>query len=149
MERSSQVLQHKDPKLYIFYFKKIQNWQNWILSIPREKKSLSLHQYQSYISNWYNNGNVFMRSYYIMETQKFDFFCQEVRNWILSILWMSITQKINHPGFVNISPTLVIDTSMERSSWVLQHGNPTTWFFFKNVQNWILTCGEELKSTFK
>ena len=29
----------------------------------------------------------------------------------------------NHHSFVNISPTLVIDTSMERSS-LLQHGNP-------------------------
>ena len=33
-------------------------------------------------------------------------------------------EKRNYPGFVNISPTLVIDTSMERSSRVLHHGNP-------------------------
>ena len=34
-------------------------------------------------------------------------------------------EKRNRPGFVDISPTaLVIDTSMERSSRVLQHGNP-------------------------
>ena len=33
-------------------------------------------------------------------------------------------EKRNHPSFVNISPTLVIDTSMERSSRVLHHGNP-------------------------
>ena len=32
-------------------------------------------------------------------------------------------EKKNRPGFVNISPTLVIDTSTERSSQVLQHGN--------------------------
>ena len=32
--------------------------------------------------------------------------------------------KRNYPGFVNISPTLVIDTSMERSSQVLQYWNP-------------------------
>ena len=32
-------------------------------------------------------------------------------------------EKRNRPGFVNISPTLVIDTSMERSSRVLHHGN--------------------------
>ena len=38
-------------------------------------------------------------------------------------------EKINH-SFVNISPTLVIDTSMERSSRVLHHGNPKIWFFF-------------------
>ena len=37
-------------------------------------------------------------------------------------------EKRNHLSFVNISPTLVIDTSMERSSRVLQYGNPTIWF---------------------
>ena len=59
----------------------------------------------------------------------------------------------NHPVFVNISPTLVIDTSMERSSRVLQHGKPKNWFFFsKSLKlnlTCILTCAEELKSTFK
>ena len=39
-------------------------------------------------------------------------------------------EKRYHPSFVNISPTLVIDTSMERSSRVLHHGNPKIWFFF-------------------
>ena len=35
-------------------------------------------------------------------------------------------EKRNHPGFVNISPTLLIDTSMviDISSRVLHHGNP-------------------------
>ena len=28
-------------------------------------------------------------------------------------------EKINHPSFVNISPTVVIDTSVEKSSQVL------------------------------
>ena len=32
-------------------------------------------------------------------------------------------EKKNCPGFVNISPTLVIDMSTERSSRVLQHEN--------------------------
>ena len=40
-------------------------------------------------------------------------------------------EKRNHHSFVNISPTLVIDTSMERSLRVLQHGNPKIWFFFQ------------------
>ena len=39
-------------------------------------------------------------------------------------------EKRNHHSFVNISPTLVIDTSMERSSRVLQHEDPKIWFFF-------------------
>ena len=33
-------------------------------------------------------------------------------------------EKRNPPSFVNISPKSVIDASMERSSEVLQHGNP-------------------------
>ena len=44
-------------------------------------------------------------------------------------------EKRNHPCFDNISPTLVIDTSMKRSLRALQHGNPKNWFFFsKNVE---------------
>ena len=38
-------------------------------------------------------------------------------------IWLS-TKSWNHLSFVDISPTLVIDTSMERSSRVLHHGNP-------------------------
>ena len=32
-------------------------------------------------------------------------------------------KKRNHPSFVNISPTLVNDTTMERSARAIQHGN--------------------------
>ena len=50
-------------------------------------------------------------------------------------------EKRNHLSFVNISPTLVIDTSTERSSRVLHHGNPKIWYFFKKVkfEIWLLT----------
>ena len=51
-------------------------------------------------------------------------------------------EKRNHHSFVNMSPILVIDTSMERSSRVLHHGNPKIWFFFKV---WNLNFDEELK----
>ena len=40
-------------------------------------------------------------------------------------------EKRYHHSFVNISPTLVIDTSMERCSRVLQHWNPKGWIFFQ------------------
>ena len=40
-------------------------------------------------------------------------------------------EKRNHHSYVKISPTLVIDTSMERPSRVLHHGNPKIWFFFQ------------------
>ena len=43
-------------------------------------------------------------------------------------------RKKNHHNFVNISPTLVIDTSMEWSSRLLHHGNPEMWNFFKKFE---------------
>ena len=56
-------------------------------------------------------------------------------------------EKKKNPGFVNISPALVIDTSMERSSQV----TTTPWkpknlnIFFLKFKIQILTCDEELK----
>ena len=47
-------------------------------------------------------------------------------------------EKRYHHSFVNISPTLVIDASMERSSRVLHHGNPK-FFFSKKFEFWLLT----------
>ena len=55
--------------------------------------------------------------------------------------WL-LTKSWNHLSFVNISPTLVIDTSMERSSRVLHHGNPKIWIFFQKSSKfefWLLT----------
>ena len=50
-------------------------------------------------------------------------------------------EKINHPGFVDISPTLVIDTSMERSSRVLHHGNQKICLFKKMLTSvFLLSC---------
>ena len=46
----------------------------------------------------------------------------------------------DHPGFVNISSTLVIDTSIERSSQVLQHGNPKIWIFFQKSSKLNFVC---------
>ena len=63
-----------------------------------------------------------------METQKFDFFFQKSSKFEFRLL----TKSWNHLSFVNISPTLVIDTSMEWSSRVLHHGNPEMWYFPKS-----------------
>ena len=78
-----------------------------------------------------------LHEYYTMETLKLDFFSKkfEIRILILMKNW-------NHLSFVNISPTLVIDTSMERFSRVLHHGNPKIWFFFQKnskFEFWLLT----------
>ena len=68
------------------------------------------------------------RVYYTMETQKFDFFLSsKFEFWLLTKSW-------NHLSFVNISPTLVNDTSMEWSSRVLHHWNPEMWNFFKKFE---------------
>ena len=77
-----------------------------------------------------------------METQKFDFFFQKSSKfeiWLLAKSW-------NQLNFVDISPTLVIDTSMERSSRVPHHGNPKIWILFQKkfeIRN--LTFDKELK----
>ena len=52
-------------------------------------------------------------------------------------IFCSYPEKRNRPGVVDISPTLVIDTSMERCSRILQHSNPKSWIFFKKVRNWL------------
>ena len=119
--------------------------------------------HQSYISNWYINGKVFT-STTPWETQKFDFFSsKKFRNWIWLVFWLVLkswnqhsseiniqnskfefwllTKSWNHLSFVNISPKLVIDTSMEWSSRVLQHGNPKIWIFLQNSSKfefWLL-----------
>ena len=75
--------------------------------------------------------------------------CLSVRPSVRPSVCLSVCphpQKRNPLSFVNISPTLVIDTSMERSSRVLQHGNPKIWFFSKKFEIRNLTFDEYLKS---
>ena len=122
---------------------------NWLsvsrVSVPREKKSPWLRQYQSYFSNWYINGKLFMSTTawkpknWIFLSKKF-----EIEFWLVPKSW-------NQFNFVNISPTLVIDTSMESFSHVLQHGNPKILIFFSKkflIEFWLVFwhVPEELKS---
>ena len=77
-----------------------------------------------------------------METKKLDFFFKKVRNSNFDFWRRAEITVASHRSFVNISPTLVIDTSMEMSSRVLQHGNPKIWFFFQKSSKfefWLLT----------
>ena len=96
-----------------------------IIDTPMERSSRVLH---------HGNPKIW---FFFQKSSKFEF-------WLLTKSW-------NHLSFVNISPTLVIDTSTERSSRVLQHGSQKIWFFFfqessKLNSTCILTCAEELKS---
>ena len=110
------------------------------LSAPREKIPSKLRQYQSYISNWCMNGKVFTSTtpwkpenliFFFQKSSKFYF-------WRIA--------EITLYSFVDVSPTLVIDKSMERLSRVLHHGNPKIWFFYLKFEIRILTLDEELKS---
>ena len=76
--------------------------------------------------------------YYTMDTQKFEFFFQKSSKFEIGLM----AKSWNHLSFVDISPTLVIDTSMERPSRVLHHGNPKICFYFQKslkFEIWLLT----------
>ena len=55
----------------------------------------------------------------------------------LSVHFFPCPEKRNNPGFVNISPTLVINTSLESSSRVLQHGKPKIWIILRKISKLI------------
>ena len=69
-----------------------------------------------------------------------DMFPCEIPKSFLSVC--PYPEKRCHPSFVNISPSLVIGTSIERSSRVLQLGNKILDFLFKKGLNGILNCAE-------
>ena len=76
------------------------------------------------------------------------FFSKKVKIDIWLVFWL-VLKSWNRPNFVNISPTLVIDTSMERSSRVAT----TAWkpiFFKRSKLNFdlYLTYAEVLKSPY-
>ena len=119
MERSSRVLHHGNPKIWKKNSKKFEirlltkSWNHLgfvnisptlVIDTSMKRSSLILH---------HGNPKIW---FFFQKSSKFEF-------WLLTNSW-------NHFSFVNIRPTLVIDTSMKRSSRVLQHGNQKIWFFF-------------------
>ena len=57
------------------------------------------------------------------------------------VFWLEL-KSWNHLSFVIISSTLAIDTSIEMSSRVLQHGNPKMWKKFQKKSKfefWLVT----------
>ena len=138
MERSSRELQHGNPKIWIF-FQKSSKFEFWLvtkswnhLSFVNISPTLVIDTSMERSSRVLHHGNLLIW-FFFQRSLKFEF-------WLVTKSW-------NHLSFVNISPTLVIDTSMERASRVLHHGNLLIWFFFsKKFEIRILTCGEDLKS---
>ena len=129
MERSSRVLHHGNPKIWIFFQKslKFEFWlltKSWnhlrfvnisptlVIDTSMERSSQVLHHGIPKI--WFFNE--------INEIE----FCPYPE--------FPYAENQNRPGFVNISPTLLIDMSMERSSRVLQHGNKKFDFFSRKFE---------------
>ena len=140
MERSSRVLHHGNPKIRCFFFCKSSKFEFWLLtkswnhlSFVNSSPTLVIDTSMERSSRVLHHKNPKIW-FFLQKSSKFEF-------WLLTKSW-------NHLGFVNISPTLVIDTSMERSSRVLHYGNPKIWFFFfsKKFEIRILTFDKELKS---
>ena len=130
MERFSRLLQHGNPKIWFFFFffqksSKFEFWlltKNWNhLSFVNISPTLVIDTSMERSSRVLHFGNPKILFYFLFFlSSKFEF-------WLLTKSW-------NHLSFVNISPTLVIDTSMEWSSRVLHHGNPEMWKFFKKFE---------------
>ena len=138
MERSSRVLHHGNPKIW-FFFQKSSKFEFWLLtnswnhiSFVNISPTLVIDTSMERSSRVLHHGNPemwkFFRKFEIDEIE----FCPypEFPN----------AEKINHLSFVNISPTSIIDTSTERASRVLQHGNQKIWFFFLKSSKLNLTC---------
>ena len=126
------VLRHGNP--IFFFFQKSSKFEFWLLtkswnhlSFVNISPTLVIDTSIERSSRIVQHGNPKIW-FFFQKSSKFEF-------WLLTKSW-------NHLSFVNISPTLVIDTSMEWSSRVLHHGNPEMWKFFKKFEidkNWILS----------
>ena len=145
MKRSSRVLHHGNQKIF-FFFQKSSKFEFWLLtkswnhlSFVNISPTLVIDTSMERSSRVLHHGKPEMWNF--NEINEIDF-CPYPE--------FPYAEKRNRPGFVNISPTLVFDMSMERSSRVLQHGNQKIWFFFQESSKLnstcILTCVEELKS---
>ena len=128
MERSLRVLQHGNKKIW-FFFQKSSKFEFWLLtkswnhlSFVNISPTLVIDTSMEWSSRVLHHGNPEMWKFFKkFEIDKIEF-CPYPE--------FPYAEKKKRPGFVNISPTWVIDTSTERSSRVLQHGNQKIWFFF-------------------
>ena len=122
IKRSSRVLQHGNSKIWYFFPKSLK-FEFWLVTIswnhigfvnisPTIVIDTSMERSSRVLATPWKPINL------IFFSKKF-----EIEFWLVPKSW-------NHPSFVNISPLLVIDTSMERSLRVLQREKPKTWFSF-------------------
>ena len=120
MERSSWVLQHGNKKKW-FFFQKSSKFEFWLLTKSRNPPSfvnisptLVIDTSMEWSSRILHHGNPKICFFFLQKSSKFEF-------WHLTKSW-------NHLSFVNISPTLVIDSA---TPW-----NPRNVKIFQKVRNW-------------
>ena len=137
MERSLWVLQHGNQKIWIF-LKKFEIDEIEFCPYPEcpypEKRNRP--GFVDISPTLVADTSMERSSWVLQYGDKLCFFFSknfEIEFWL--VFWL-VPKSWNHLSVVNISPTLVIDTSMERSSRVLQHENPKIWIFSKKVRNW-------------
>ena len=132
MERSSRVLHHGNPKNWLF-FKKSSKFEFWLLTkswnhlnFVNISRTLVIDTSMERSSRVLHHGNPKILFFF---QQKFEIEFCPYPDFLYA-------EKRNRPGFVDISPKLVIDKSTERFSRVLQHETKNLIFFFKKVWNW-------------
>ena len=120
-----------ETQIFYFIFKKVEiefQFVFWLLSkcwnhlsfVNVSPSLVMIHQWAG------------LHEYYGMETQQCDFLLKKRSKWNSDFNFDLIVPKCwNHPSFVNLSPTVVNDTSMEKSSPVLLHRNPKFRFSFQ------------------
>ena len=116
METSSRVLQHGNPKIWFFFKVRNSNFDLcWLLKSWNHLRFINISLILVIDISMERSSRVLQHGnrkiwFFFQKSLKFEF-------WLVLKSW-------NHHSFINISPMLVINTSMERSSQVLQHENP-------------------------
>ena len=134
------------------------------LSVPREKISPYLRQYQSCNSNWYSTGKVSTSST-AWKPKNSIFFSEKIEIKFYLVFWL-VLKYWNHPSFVKVYSS---NNWNINGLWKDLHESCTNqfcmirlheWFFtnqscmetqkfdflLRKGRNWILTCVEVLKS---
>ena len=129
-------------KKFDFFFQKV---RNWIWLVLKSWNHSSRSQHAPICRHREMHRCPFEGRHLVLSFELKFFVCRHVPMWgFQNRVCLSVCphpEKRNHHSFVNISPTLVIDASMERSSRVLQHGNPKIWILFQKslkFEIWLL-----------
>ena len=107
---------------HLLHYSNTDNWMYYYTIILHYKFHSCLF---AEISKWKLNFDLCWKADITLAAEKpqnWNFFSKKVEIEFWLVLWLVLKSWNNH-SFVNISPTVIIDASMERSTWVLQQRN--------------------------